>query len=290
MPSKLTMSVISTALIFGYWGTKVDLSDFYSLVTGSPPEGAPYPDFICMMTQCGLQTFSCLTDRNCLKNLACLVPCGDDQDCTFNCIVNYENDVFHSLNKCNIHEAGCIKLKDPEVQGVCDLRGKPALSNLDLKKMHGTWYIVKGLNPTYDCFPCQIFTFSENKTDGKHMVYMDYQVNKMDGDIADKLVIEYISQPIKGEPGQLEFGGVQNGLWHSEQWRIVTFNKEFMIAEYCGTMKNWVYEGAIALVKDSQASQEVLNKIDVELGKNGFIVDKFCSPKYQSCTNIRTDY
>ena len=55
-------------------------------------------------------------------------------------------------------------------------------------------------------------------------------------------------------------------------------------------MKNWVYEGAIALVKDSQASQEVLNKIDVELGKNGFIVDKFCSPKYQSCTNIRTDY
>ena len=89
--------------------------------------------------------------------------------------------------------------------------------------------LTRGLNPTYDCFPCQIFTFSKNKTDGKHMVYMDYQVNKMDGDIADKLVIEYISQPIKGEPGQLEFGGVQNGLWHSEQWRIVTFNKEFMI-------------------------------------------------------------
>ena len=72
----------------------------------------------------------------------------------------------------------------------------------------------------------------------------------------------------------------------------IVVNKMIYIfaAEYCGTMKNWVYEGAIALVKDSQASQEVLNKIDVELGKNGFIVDKFCSPKYQSCTNIRTDY
>ena len=55
-------------------------------------------------------------------------------------------------------------------------------------------------------------------------------------------------------------------------------------------MKNWVYEGAIALVKDPQASQEILNKIDAELGKNGFDADKFCSPKYQSCTNIRTDY
>ena len=35
------------------------------------------------MTECGQQTFSCLTDRDCFKTLACLLPCGDDQTCTF---------------------------------------------------------------------------------------------------------------------------------------------------------------------------------------------------------------
>ena len=80
-------------------------------VKDSPPEGTQTPDILCMMTSCGWETFSCLTNRNCLKNLACLLPCGNDQACTFRCIVNYENSIFHELNKCNIHEAECIKLK-----------------------------------------------------------------------------------------------------------------------------------------------------------------------------------
>ena len=77
----------------------------------SPPEGTESPDLFCMMTQCGRETLACLSDRDCLKTLACLVPCGDDQTCTFHCTVNYENQLFHEMTACNINKAGCITLK-----------------------------------------------------------------------------------------------------------------------------------------------------------------------------------
>ena len=51
----------------------------YSYSTRSPPAGTPAPDLLCMVTTCAASTFSCLTDRSCLKALACLQPCGDDQ-------------------------------------------------------------------------------------------------------------------------------------------------------------------------------------------------------------------
>ena len=37
--------------------------------------------------------------------------------------------------------------------------------------------ICRGLNPIYDCFPCQIFTFGRNLTDGSLQVVMDYQAD-----------------------------------------------------------------------------------------------------------------
>ena len=75
------------------------------------PPGTTPPDLVCMMTQCGPEMFACLTDRDCLKTLACLVPCGDDQTCTFHCTVNYENSLFHEMTACTINRAGCITLK-----------------------------------------------------------------------------------------------------------------------------------------------------------------------------------
>ena len=94
----------------GQWWQSVSQSWEWVLCS-SPPEGTQSPDLACMMTRCGWETFSCLTDRDCLKTIACLVPCGDDQACTFQCTTNYENEIFHRLTACNIYKAGCIKLK-----------------------------------------------------------------------------------------------------------------------------------------------------------------------------------
>ena len=60
---------------------------------------------------------------------------------------------------------------------------------------------------------------------------MDYQVEKNTGEVVDKIVIEYIAQPVKNKPGLLELSGIQNGLWHSEQWRILNISDHFMIGK-----------------------------------------------------------
>lgn len=282
-----TISVVVTAVVLALWGSRVDLADLYFLVTQSPPEGTASPDLVCMMTQCGPETVACLTDRDCLKTLACLVPCGDDQTCTFHCTVNYENSVFHEMTACNINKAGCITLKEPEVKADCDMKDMFAVSELTEQQLQGTWYIVRGLSPIYDCFPCQIFTFGRNSSDGSLFVVMDYQVERTSGEILDKSVKEEISQNLPEKQGYLQMTGIQNGLFHSEEWRVMERNDNFMLAQYCGVMKNWVYQGAVAFSRNSPVSNEEMMQIETALGRHGYSPDNFCSPKYIGCNNIR---
>merc|ERR1711962_1296395 len=114
----LPLTAIS-GLLLAIYASLVDIRDFLKLVTAKPPEGTPAPNILCMITRCGPQTFTCLTDPQCLKALACLAPCGSDQACTFHCITNYETLKFHSLNKCVIHDEGCVVLKPPDVVDTC---------------------------------------------------------------------------------------------------------------------------------------------------------------------------
>jgi len=285
--SVVKYSVLSSAVLLGLWTTRIDLSDLYFMITQSPPEGTENPDLVCMMTQCGRETFSCLTDRDCFKTMACLLPCGDDQQCTFQCTSNYENEIFQELTACNIIKAGCIKLKDPKEKLTCDMKDMFAVKELTEKQIEGTWYIVRGLSPIYDCFPCQIFTFGRNSSDESLFVIMDYQVERISGEVVDKTVLEEISQNLGDKEGFLQMSGIQNGLYHEEEWRILHRNKNFMLAEYCGTMKNWVYKGAVAFSRNSPVSDEEMKDIETELQRHGFTPDQFCAPKYVGCDNIR---
>ena len=48
--------------------------------------------------------------------------------------------------------------------------------------------LFRGLNPIYDCFPCQIFTIDRNSSDSSLYVIMDYQVGRVNYDY-DKVVM-----------------------------------------------------------------------------------------------------
>ena len=87
-----------------------------------------------------------------------------------------------------------ITLSDPEETLTCDMKEQFAVPQLTEEQIQGTWYIVRwapvlihhlivhlnllsrGLNPVYDCFPCQIFTFGRNASTDSLFVIMDYQV------------------------------------------------------------------------------------------------------------------
>ena len=51
------------------------------------------------------------------------------------------------------------------------------------------------------------------------------------GEILDKTVKEEISQNLADKQGFLEMAGIQNGLYHSEEWRVLERNENFMIGE-----------------------------------------------------------
>ena len=51
------------------------------------------------------------------------------------------------------------------------------------------------------------------------------------GEVLDKSVIEEISQNLPEKQGYLEMTGIQNGLFHSEEWRVLERNDNFMLGE-----------------------------------------------------------
>ena len=61
--------------------------------------------------------------------------------------------------------------------------------------------------------------------------HLTFKVEKLDGNIVDKTVIEYIEMPLDTKQGFMEFSGIQNGLWHSEHWRVIQINNDYFIGE-----------------------------------------------------------
>ena len=129
----------------------------------------------------------------------------------------------------------------------------------NMTMLHLTPHLIlyfRGLNPVYDCFPCQIFTIGKNFSVSSLHVIMDYQVRtvncntrnppagvsatelmllcqveRVSGEILDKSVMEEITQSNPDKQGFLQMSGIQNGLFHSEEWRVLEINQNFMIGQ-----------------------------------------------------------
>ena len=276
---QIKMLVPAAALAAGLlvaWGSLVDLADLATLLTTSPPANTSSPSIPCMLALCTRQTFACLTDRSCLAALACLVPCGSDQACTFHCITNHETKVFHDLNTCIIQDAECLVLGASGEGEECGGELQP-LASLHLAALAGTWHVVLGSNPVYDCFPCQVFTFGWEQ--GRPVVAMDYQVVKDTGEVVDKRVVEYIEQREEARQGVLSLSGVQNGLHHEEEWRVVGRRGGWLVAEYCGSMTSWSYRGLVVLARAGGIPED----LPPWLASLGLDPQLLCSPQSRGC-------
>ena len=58
------------------------------------------------------------------------------------------------------------------------------------------------------------------------------QVERVSGEILDKSVTEEITQENQHKQGFLQMSGIQNGLFHSEEWRVLEINQNFMISQF----------------------------------------------------------
>ena len=58
------------------------------------------------------------------------------------------------------------------------------------------------------------------------------QVERVSGEILNKSVMEEITQSNPNKQGFLQMSGIQNGLFHSEEWRVLEINRNFMISQF----------------------------------------------------------
>ena len=63
------------------------------------------------------------------------------------------------------------------------------------------------------------------------VVFVSFQVERLSGEILDKSVLEEITQDNQDKQGFLQMSGIQNGLFHSEEWRVLEINQNFMISQ-----------------------------------------------------------
>ena len=53
----------------------------------------------------------------------------------------------------------------------------------------------------------------------------------MSGEIVEKSVLEEIVQDNQDKQGFLQMSGIHDGLFHSEEWRVLEINQNFMISQ-----------------------------------------------------------
>ena len=63
----LLPSLAATGILLSVWGSRVDLSDFITLVSTSPPEGSPTPSIPCMLTRFNPAVVAELFSISCLS-------------------------------------------------------------------------------------------------------------------------------------------------------------------------------------------------------------------------------
>ena len=72
-------------------------------------ETTSFNQLYCMCTKCTKQIAACLQNEQCRKALDCLENCrGNDQVCSYRCIVSYETEEFEQFARCILQKHNCM--------------------------------------------------------------------------------------------------------------------------------------------------------------------------------------
>ncbi|CEM35152.1 unnamed protein product [Vitrella brassicaformis CCMP3155] len=295
-------------------------------------------DYYGLLTKCGGPLLRAMSDRRGLHEFVCLMKCGmDDIACQMRCGDLYEEDVLKEFHICAISEHQVIpqridrhaaegRVRDDQGKSEQVARQLPGASEVDRRipvvaalepaALQGEWWVVYGLNPVFDCFPCQHHTASVVKSapgktseavrsdDGAPHPIMRWKngawtaANGVRFDISYRVPVphggdkqpfftrhvEQVFFPHRSSPGVLRSHD-PTYLHQSDDWYILSADPErYFIVYYMGCNDAWCgYDGGVVYSRTPEPSQATIDDVREALRCAGLSIVSMC-PVDNACS------
>ena len=234
----------------------------------------------CLLRSCTVSLAKCIADVPCLENLACLQTCTgrpDEGDCQVRCADLYGDKAVDKFNTCAVSEEQCVPSRpDDGSYPVPD--DSVLVKSFDPSILNGRWFIVAGLNPTFDTFPCQEHFFKGTPAiggePGKLYGKLNWRIPKPDGTFINRdTVQEFVQDPQK--PAILS-NHDNEFLHYEDDWYILGYAPEkYVFVYYRGNNDAWRgYGGAVVYSPERTIPPEVLDNIRTDAQKVNLDFDK----------------
>lgn len=261
------------------------VEDFYARVSPTVDKG-------CILKHCLVLSGRCEADKGCRKVNGCVKKCFDHwdddttsekvhvQNCSSTCTYSYGSPTFFKFMQC-AEEHKCIGL--PSVPSQCRAPGKlTLLKKLSSDILIGTWWVVKGYHPVFDCYPCYHSEFK--RMNATYMSYTPkYQAYLANGSLGlvESHFIFPNTTPGASIPLREKLGVAENQTW----WLIdAAQDNSYVLVYYCGNVLQWYYDGALVLAKGKTLSDFNMANIAASYSRAlGLNSAQFCSVKNTVC-------
>ena len=221
--------------------------------------GLPIKNITCVKRHCTDQIKACLGDGTCVSDLGCAAGCVQDSMCTFNCSETYATPVYDSMMSCMLVDHQCVSLPPPDSYNNATCRDPTDLAlPIDDDTLNGDWYVVKGYNPTYDCFECAKQSF---KTEGQDVQYSAEfnMINKMGKE--QWVTSDYTGK--RNDDGKTVFlHTVDFGLPDDETWYVMHSDEDTLVLYYCGSVLTWHFEGLLVMSSTTALNPEKADVVE----------------------------
>ena len=276
------------SLTEGRVSVKSTIERLFRLASSSLRGGdGPSVNVACVAAHCTLQSVGCAASSECRNAMSCSQKClnlwDNDtttgkiivQNCSNACSFTYGGKAYENFMEC-VTDHECIAF--PPIPNTCLGNAKVHPQKmLTLKDMEGSWWVVRGYHPIYDCYPCQHLSIAPlNSTTWAYRP--KYQVQLTNGSLL--LVSQEMLLPNVSVPGSnISFIYHDMGLDHHETWWLLdkAADGSYMMMYYCGNTLQWYYEGALVLAKDRTLDAQMYADISTFQKAVGLQLDGFCS-------------
>ena len=254
----LSQSSVGVLLLFSA-ALCVQVGAETSFKSATTARDGPSVNVACVTLHCLKQSSGCLLSSECRQAMSCSQNClkmwDNDttdgkiivQNCSNACSFTYGGKAYEDFMEC-VTDNNCIAF--PSIPNTCLGSKVRPQKILSLKDMEGSWWVVKGFHPVYDCYPCQHLSIAPlNQTTWSYQP--KYQVHLTNGSLS--LVSQVMLLPNTSAPGEnISFVYHDMGLDHHETWWLLdkASDGSYMTMYYCGNTLQWYYEGALVLAKD----------------------------------------